>query len=763
MTPYVSILKDSFREAFASRVLWILLVVVTLLLAILAGFGMQEHAGASFASEDLLDAAVLYNKLKSDAQASYPNAGKRIWSVVDERTKAELAETVAESESLAFGNPLATRLSGMLNRLLSNRDLYESESWSSVRLDSETEELLAIPADQLSDEQLARLNRLLIESAYPLEIAPSRNLELYVSYWGSVLGTPLPLRKDFVIKTSLVLLSNFVVGMIGVFCGIVVTASIIPQTFEAGAIDLLLSKPISRPLLFLTKFAGGCTFMLIITAYILAGLWLVVGLRQGVWHPELVWCIPVFLFVFAVYYSVSALAGVIWRNTIVSIVVTFLFWAVCWGLGVTKGFVIENFFFEPVRPVRLVAADEDLIAANERGDIQQWDDDNGRWEEILVPDEAPRWRPFRGGLPLAGPIYQPEEERLVVVQRPNRRFSLISSMVPLVLGRRDEGWRRREGVSVPADTSVLGHDPEGKLIAVAASGIYRQNTDLAARQRTDLTIFGMRLPAAFNPGASGFEQVYATRLTRPYSAAVNPENGEVAIYNREVLSIYAANEAGRYEERLRKELAGTESAVVACAGDTVLLGTADGVLRVYTYGDLSVRASFEPVPGVAPRFLEASPDGRRFAVLLHDRTVWIYRADQNQLFRAPVDGQEDVAGIAFDGDDHLLVSDRVSRVTRYSLPAYDLVDRVESEPEWLEVLYRYAVVPLYTIFPKPSEISNITAYLIADQRTIGRDQGETDLRARQIPLDLWGPIWSNLAFLAVVLFLGCLYTSRTDF
>ncbi len=763
MTPYLAILKDSFREAFASRVLWILLVVITLLLAVLAGFGMEEHAGASFASEDLLDPAVLYSKLQADAQASYPNPGKRIWSVVDEGTKTELAQTVAESESLAFGNPLAARLSGMLNRLLSSRDLYDAESWSNVRLESEAEELLDIPKPQLSDEQLARLNRLLIESAYPLEIAPSRNLELYVSYWGSVLGTPLPLRKDFVIKTTLVLLSNFIVGMLGVFCGIVVTASIIPQTFDAGAIDLLLSKPISRPLLYLTKFAGGCAFMLIITAYVLAGLWLVVGLRHNVWHHSLVWCIPIFLFVFAVYYGVSALAGVIWRNTIVSIVVTFLFWAVCWGLGVVKGFVIENFFFEPVRPVRLVAAGDDLVVANERGDILRWDEANGRWQAILVPDEAPRWRPFRGGLPLAGPVYEPEEERLIVVQRPNRRYSLISSMVPLVLGRRDEEWRRREGVSVPADTSVLGHDAQGKLIAVAASGIYRQNTDLSARQRTDLTIFGMRLPAAFNPGASGFEQAFATRLTRPYSAAVNPANGKLAIYNREVLSLFAPNEAGRYEERLRKELAGTESAVVAYAGDTLLLGTADGELRVYRDEDLSLESMFEPVRGVAPRFIEASPSGERFAVLLHDRTLWLYAADDDELWQAPIEGQGDISGMAFASDDQLLVADRISRVSRYTLPSYELMERVENDAEWLEVLYRYAVVPLYTVFPKPSQIDNVTAYLIAEQRTFSRDQGETDLRVRQIPLDLWGPVWSNLAFLVVILFLGCVYTSRTDF
>ncbi len=231
------------------------------------------------------------------------------------------------------------------------------------------------------------------------------------------------------------------VGMLGVFCGIIVTASIVPQTFEPGAVDLLLSKPVSRPLVFLTKFAGGCMFTAITAAYILGGLWLIVGLRYGMWDSALLWSIPVFVFVFAVYYSVSAVAGVIWRNTIVAVVVTVVFWLVCWGIGNIKGFIIENFFFDPVRPIKLLAAGEDLVAANERGQIVRWSEEGRRWEEILVADEARRWRPFSGGLPLAGPVYEAEQERLVVLQKPTRRFAMLSSTVPLVLGSRSEHWR----------------------------------------------------------------------------------------------------------------------------------------------------------------------------------------------------------------------------------------------------------------------------------------------------------------------------------
>ena len=296
----------------------------------------RNTPGASFSGEDLLDPAGLYSKLQADKDATRPNPGRRIWSLTDDSTRDELAQTVAEAESLAFGNPLATRLAGMLNRLLSRRDLYDSTSWSAVRLESEASELLAGGIDSLSEEQLARLNRLLIESAYPIELRPLPRSGAVRQLLGIGAGHAAALRKDFVIKTALVLLANFVVGMIGIFCGIVVTASIIPQTFEPGAIDLLLSKPVSRPLLFLTKFVGGCAFTLINAAYILGGLWLVVGLRHGIWYHSLAMCIPVFLVVFAVYYAVSALAGVIWRNTIVSVVVTFLFWGICWVPGVRQ-------------------------------------------------------------------------------------------------------------------------------------------------------------------------------------------------------------------------------------------------------------------------------------------------------------------------------------------------------------------------------------------------------------------------------------------
>src|SRR5678815_4045367 len=133
--------------------------------------------------------------------------------------------------------------------------------------------------------------------------------------------------------------------------------------------DRLLSKPISRSLLFLTKFAGGCAFILLNAAYFIVGLWLILGLRFDLWSGRLLLSIPIFLFLFAIYYAVSSLAGVLWRNAVVSIVVTILFWAACFAVGTTKT-VLEETWLNSSRHMKLISAGDSLFGVTEQGQVQ---------------------------------------------------------------------------------------------------------------------------------------------------------------------------------------------------------------------------------------------------------------------------------------------------------------------------------------------------------------------------------------------------------
>ena len=181
---------------------------------------------------------------------------------------------------------------------------------------------------------------------------------------------------------------HLLLGVGGVFIAIIVTSPIIPHTFEPGAIDLLLSKPVSRSLVFLDEVLGGCRSPALNAAYMICGLWLIIGLRLGVWNQKLLWCIPLYLFLFAIYYAVSAVAGLLWKNAIICVVLADLFWAICFALGVTKG-SLDLWLMNPQRIVQVVPAGESLLAVNQQGQVVRWTDDQRQWVEIFASGGQP--------------------------------------------------------------------------------------------------------------------------------------------------------------------------------------------------------------------------------------------------------------------------------------------------------------------------------------------------------------------------------------
>src|SRR5688572_300987 len=87
MLPYLAIIKDSFREAFVSRVLWILLVLSTLVLLLLAPLGLEEQSATELLEDDLLDAPALAARIESQGKADRQSPGRRIWTLADEKLR----------------------------------------------------------------------------------------------------------------------------------------------------------------------------------------------------------------------------------------------------------------------------------------------------------------------------------------------------------------------------------------------------------------------------------------------------------------------------------------------------------------------------------------------------------------------------------------------------------------------------------------------------------------------------------------------------
>jgi ABC-type transport system involved in multi-copper enzyme maturation permease subunit len=143
-------------------------------------------------------------------------------------------------------------------------------------------------------------------------------------------------------------IEEFVFGGVGagvtMIISIIVTAFFIPNMMRKGALDLLLSKPIHRTTLLVYKFIGGLTFMFLVTTFIVVGVWLVLGLRSGLWSPVFLLGIFTLTYQFALFYSLSVLAGVLTRSPIVSILVAVAFWGflVLAGYGYNMYTMIEK-------------------------------------------------------------------------------------------------------------------------------------------------------------------------------------------------------------------------------------------------------------------------------------------------------------------------------------------------------------------------------------------------------------------------------------
>jgi ABC-type transport system involved in multi-copper enzyme maturation permease subunit len=157
-------------------------------------------------------------------------------------------------------------------------------------------------------------------------------------------------------------LFNDVGAWIFVLMGVIVTAGFIPTIMRKGAVDLLISKPVSRGQLLVYKYLGGLTFVFILLAATGLGMWLVVGLRYDFWSLNFLAMIPILTFYFAVLYSISTLMAVLTRSAIVAILVTVL----AWGIFTLVGWG-NRVYHEGQENVRKVQVELEKVGANSKG------------------------------------------------------------------------------------------------------------------------------------------------------------------------------------------------------------------------------------------------------------------------------------------------------------------------------------------------------------------------------------------------------------
>jgi ABC-type transport system involved in multi-copper enzyme maturation permease subunit len=139
----------------------------------------------------------------------------------------------------------------------------------------------------------------------------------------SIFGNTLPTTN----VQNLVQQTQSVIAMVLYFAGMALavfaSAGLVAAVFEPGRIELLLSKPVSRTHLLLGRYAGNLLVVAANIVYLVAGSWLIFGIKTDVWGTGFLLSSLFTIFVFAVLLSVIVLVGVLWDSGAVAIMVTF--------------------------------------------------------------------------------------------------------------------------------------------------------------------------------------------------------------------------------------------------------------------------------------------------------------------------------------------------------------------------------------------------------------------------------------------------------
>jgi ABC-type transport system involved in multi-copper enzyme maturation permease subunit len=145
----------------------------------------------------------------------------------------------------------------------------------------------------------------------------------------------VPVGRDSadVVRYLQLLLGWGVADTVGLLLALIWTAGFMPTFLDASTASVLLAKPVPRWQLLLGKCLGVVLFVAVQVVLFVVLTWLTLGLRTGVWETGYLWCIPLVLVHFVIFYSFSVLMAVMTRSTVACVLGSLLFWLLAWGIN----------------------------------------------------------------------------------------------------------------------------------------------------------------------------------------------------------------------------------------------------------------------------------------------------------------------------------------------------------------------------------------------------------------------------------------------
>ncbi|MCA9126722.1 MAG: ABC transporter permease [Planctomycetales bacterium] len=808
MKPYIAILIDSFWEAVGNRVLWALLIGWTLILAGLAPFGYITERSFQLTSSDVSSSSDIFEKLAKGIKGRETDQIQAVAQQLDERFKQRLIDSQDPAEDGKNVRP--SEIAKQLNQVLKAPALYSAEVFPlrSERRRERLEPLIAAGVANLAAPELEELNRELIQEAFKVELHRPRGQQLWIGYGSLKIGDALPISRrqirEFLEPMLLATIIKLGLGVLAVFVAIIVTSPMIPDTFRSGSLHLLLSKPISRVWLYLAKFFGSCIFVLLNITFVLIGLYFIAGLRFEIWNAGLITCIPLLMFVFIIFYSVSALVGLLWGNAIVCVVSCMIFWLFCFALGAVHDTMLRDMDIEPqIRRIR--TAGDEVLAVNEQGHLSVWNQDYSVWQPVVDPES-------RGQATTFGPIYDQSHEQIIFksFRRDPFRLTARARNITLVrpgakratetaiedeqedtpeaakespdsIGPADDAaaddvirsakdarnnprWMADSGPELPAQVfDVL--EMKGALIAICRGGLFYLDFDkLKITQQAKTGLFGIKIPWLVS---QGFENIAPPEffISENTTASVTADGESLIVYssgNIDRLRLTEGKFTVEASATLSDDSDGTEAAEIR-ANENYCVVARNGLPLTILDQDLARVATMALPKDAKVRQLASIPGTEDFAIVTH--TGELLRVDCASKSIQPI--QVAYSGLCTSMDwvdqDQVWLGVQPNRGYLLNLATNRVEQQLVPTATLWEKIFRYGVKPIYLVNPKPSALDNAMAYILSGERTQALNVITNDLESAQMELDIWQPIITNLCFVVVVLGLGCIYVARKEF
>ncbi len=110
----------------------------------------------------------------------------------------------------------------------------------------------------------------------------------------------------------------------GMFLALAATSDLMPGMLKRGTIDLLLSKPLPRTWIYISRYLGGVAVVGINVMYLTVGVWLILSAKTGQWPAGFLLGGALTVFMFAVLFAFSMFVGLVARSSPLSLILSLM-------------------------------------------------------------------------------------------------------------------------------------------------------------------------------------------------------------------------------------------------------------------------------------------------------------------------------------------------------------------------------------------------------------------------------------------------------